>query len=208
MKRLPRICLVTVALLATTVFVAALILPPGDCSVSATLLTVMTYNVGDSVPAEFDSETLTRLLRELGPADVLLLQEFQDGRNIKAFARQLGYPHYAVLLHGPKQSYFQAILSLFPITATRSLPLKATREHRSALAASLDIDGHEVLVVNLHLDPFPKKRHQSGMIDITAEDTLRILYREFLAETPRSQQPGSCEQHRGQDRRDEVEQNG
>ena len=186
MRRLLRTCLIAATLLATAAFVAALALPPGDCSVSATPLTVMTYNVGDSIPTKFDSKKLTSLLRELGPVDVILLQEFQGGRNIKTFASQLGYPYYAVLLHGPRQRYFQAILSRFPITATRNLPFKATREHRSALAASLDIGGREVLVVNLHLDPVPKRRHRGGMVDITTGSLLRILYREFLVETPRS----------------------
>jgi endonuclease/exonuclease/phosphatase (EEP) superfamily protein YafD len=127
---------------------------PDPAPEGATMITVMTYNLGDGLAT---ADRLVPLLRESG-ADVIGLQEVTPGI-AAAITAELGdrYPHQ--VLHGlgiPGKG----VLSRYPIVRSDLLDLNPGRPD---LRAVLDLGGTEVTVIVAH--PPPPQVARSGLRD-------------------------------------------
>jgi len=129
-------------------------------------LTVATYNIHSAIGTDgrFDPQRVAGVLREIG-ADVIALQEVPLGdtrrENVLAvLQRATGY--HAVegpALDLPHRRYGNAVLSRYPVLATRSIDLSfGSREPRGALDADIDVDGNPLRIVATHLGLRPAER--------------------------------------------------
>jgi len=129
-------------------------------------LTVATYNIHSAVGTDgrFDPRRVAGVLREIG-ADVVALQEVPLGdtrrENVLTVLQQAtGY--HAVegpALDLPHRRYGNAVLSRYPVLATRTIDLSfGSREPRGALDADIDVDGNPLRIVATHLGLRPAER--------------------------------------------------
>jgi endonuclease/exonuclease/phosphatase family metal-dependent hydrolase len=145
-------------------------------------LTVASYNIHGAVGTDgrFSPQRIAEVLREID-ADVIALQEVPLG----------GDEQESVLLHlqratgfhaveGSTRSksgrrYGNAVLSRYPITATRSIDLSfGSREPRGALDADLDCHGHPLRVIATHLGLRPAERRDQIRRLLQVFDTNRM----------------------------------
>lgn len=130
----------------------------------ASRLSVLTFNIHSARAAD-GSVHLTAIAGELRRwrADVVLLQEVDRGRawtgrvDMPAvLAKALGtdWTFGSNVRRSATNEYGTAILSRFPIVASRnvSLPAPPGTQQRGLLAATLDVDGTKVSVYNTHLE--------------------------------------------------------
>lgn len=140
-------------------------------------LTVVSYNIHSAVGTDgkFSPQRIAKVLREID-ADVIALQEVPLGdskrENVLALLQQVtGF----YVVEGPTQEradkrYGNAILSRYPVTASRSIDLSfGSREPRGAMEADLDCYGHPLRIVATHLGLRPAERR----------DQIRRLLQEF-----------------------------
>jgi len=122
-------------------------------------LTICTYNIHGAVGSdgEFSPQRVVRVLQEI-KADVIALQEVPLGglafpNVLTMLQKETGF--YAVegpTRHGPERRYGNAVLSRYPIVATRSIDLSfGSREPRGAVDADLDCHGHPLRIIATHL---------------------------------------------------------
>ncbi len=121
---------------------------------------VVTYNVqyGPDIPAIAAAIESTPALASAG---VFLIQEIESyGSEPSSRAKQLadllglGYV-YVPAREVPGGTHGLAILSAFPITAVEKMDLRQAAnasQHRIAIQATIDVDGHPLDVINVHLD--------------------------------------------------------
>jgi len=122
-------------------------------------LSVATYNIHGAVgiDGQFAPERVADVLLEIG-ADIVALQEVPLGGaqmpNVLALLQDaIGF--YAV--EGPTfrvagRRYGNAILSRYPITATRTIDISfGSREPRGAVDADISCNGHPLRVIATHL---------------------------------------------------------
>lgn len=127
-------------------------------------LHVMTFNIHSARDGDGSVHlaTITEEIRRWR-ADVVLLQEVDRGRAWTgrvdmpaALADALGtsWAFGANVRRSPTNQYGTAILSRFPITESRNVPLPAPpgTQQRGLLHATLDVGGTEVSVYNTHLE--------------------------------------------------------
>jgi endonuclease/exonuclease/phosphatase family metal-dependent hydrolase len=131
-------------------------------------LTIATYNIHGAVGCDrrFAPERVADVLREI-KADIIALQEVPLGGthtpNVLAMLQKVtGY----VVAEGPafdtpERRYGNAVLSRYPILATRTIDLSfGSRERRGALDADVDCHGHMLRVVATHLGLRPAERRE------------------------------------------------
>lgn len=145
-------------------------------------VTIATYNIHGAVGVDrrFAPERVVNVLREIR-ADVIALQEVPLGGSawpnvLDALQQATGF--HAVegpTLHGPVRRYGNAVLSRYPIVATRNIDLSFhSREPRGALDADIDFHGHPLRVVATHLGlRIPERRAQIDTL-LQAFDTDRM----------------------------------
>jgi endonuclease/exonuclease/phosphatase family metal-dependent hydrolase len=127
-------------------------------------LTVLTFNI-HSARAGDGSVHLSTIADELRRwrADVVLLQEVDRGRawtgrvdmpSVLAKALGASWTFGANVRRSATNEYGTAILSRFPIVASRnvSLPAPPGTQQRGLLAATIDVDGTRVSVYDTHLE--------------------------------------------------------
>jgi endonuclease/exonuclease/phosphatase family metal-dependent hydrolase len=145
-------------------------------------LTVATYNIHGAVGTDrrFDPQRIADVLLEMG-ADVVALQEVPLGgslrENVLSLLRQAtGF--YAVegpTRDTPERRYGNAILSRYPVVATRAIDLSfGSREPRGALDADLDCNGHPLRIVATHLGLRPAERRDQIKRLLQVFDTDRM----------------------------------
>lgn len=130
----------------------------------ATRLHVLSFNMR-SARAGDGSVHLATIAQEIRRwrADVVLLQEVDRGRAwtggvdmpaVLADALGTSWTFGANVRRSATNQYGTAILSRFPITDSRNVPLPAPpgTQQRGLLAATLDVNGVEVSVYNTHLE--------------------------------------------------------
>ncbi|GAB6983953.1 endonuclease/exonuclease/phosphatase family protein [Nocardioides pyridinolyticus] len=130
----------------------------------ATRLHVMTFNIHSARAAD-GSVRLSTITEEIRRwrADVVLLQEVDRGRDWTGrvdmpatLAEALGtsWTFGANVRRSATNQYGTAILSRFPITDSRNVPLPAPpgTQQRGLLGATIDVNGTEVSVYNTHLE--------------------------------------------------------
>ena len=129
-------------------------------------LTVATYNIHSAIGTDgrFDPLRIAAVLREID-ADVIALQEVPlgDSRRENVLAQlQQATGFYAVegpAMTLPHRHYGNAVLSRYPVTATRIIDLSfGSREPRGALDADLDVHGHPLRIIATHLGLRPAER--------------------------------------------------
>lgn len=142
-------------------------------------LTIATYNIHGAVGTDrrFAPERVAGVLSEFD-ADVIALQEVPLGgsdtpdvlallQDATGFGAAEG-PAYS----RPERRYGNAVLSRYPIVATRSIDLSfGRREPRGALDADLDCHGHPLRVVATHLGLRPAERRDQVRRLLQAFDT-------------------------------------
>lgn len=127
-------------------------------------LDVLSFNI-HSARASDGSVRFDTIADEIArwDADVVLLQEVDRGREwtgrldmpaVLAERLGLSWTFGANVRRSPTNEYGTAILSRFPIVASRNVPLPAPpgTQQRGLLAATLDVGGTEVSVYNTHLE--------------------------------------------------------
>jgi endonuclease/exonuclease/phosphatase family metal-dependent hydrolase len=153
----------------------------------ATRLHVLTFNIHSARDADGSVHlaTITEEIRRWR-ADVVLLQEVDRGRAwtgrvdmpaTLADALGTSWTFGANVRRSPTNQYGTAILSRFPITDSRNVPLPAPpgTQQRGLLAATIDVKGTEVSVYNTHLE------HTSRVARL---QQMRVIA-EVIAEDPR-----------------------
>jgi endonuclease/exonuclease/phosphatase family metal-dependent hydrolase len=145
-------------------------------------LTVATYNIHSAIGTDgrFDSQRIAGVLREIN-ADVVALQEVPlgDSRRENVLAQlQQATGFYAVegpAMTLPHRHYGNAVLSRYPVTATRTIDLSfGSREPRGALDADLDVHGHPLRIIATHLGLRPAERCDQINRLLQAFDTDRM----------------------------------
>lgn len=122
-------------------------------------LTICTYNIHGAVGSdgEFSPKRVVKVLQEI-KADVIALQEVPLGgiafpNVLTMLQKEIGF--HAVegpTRHGPDRRYGNAVLSRYPIVATRSIDLSfGSREPRGAVDADLDCNGQPLRIIATHL---------------------------------------------------------
>lgn len=145
-------------------------------------VTVATYNIHGAVGADglFQPGRIADVLREFD-ADIIALQEVPLGGT--------EWPNVLHLLQqatgfiavegpttpGPKRRYGNAVLSRYPVIATRNIDLSfGSREPRGALDADIDCHGHPLRIVATHLGLRPAERRAQIRTLLEAFDTDRM----------------------------------
>lgn len=145
-------------------------------------VTVASYNIHSSVGGDrrFAPGRVAEVLREIR-ADIVALQEVPLGGSDWPDVLQL--LQEATGFHAvegptscdPRRRYGNAVLSRYPILATRSIDLSFGRcEPRGALDADIDCHGHPLRVIATHLGLRPSERRTQIRTLLQAFDTDRM----------------------------------
>ncbi len=146
--------------------------------------TVMTCNIGieqsGSVPpkkmADINAWVLTT-----GRPDILLLQEFMGGVNLKDLADRLNYRYFLSgrsMLH----SSGLTILSDFPLVEEDALSFNTDTLGDGALSAVADVFGRRILLCTLHMSTLNPKLRPNGNKDYTLKSLFRVAADEIFRE--------------------------
>jgi len=148
-------------------------------------LTVATYNIHGAVGTDgkFDPQRVAAVLREMD-ADVIGLQEVPLGDSrrenvLNILAQATGFHAVegpSIML--PHRRYGNAVLSRYPVTATREIDLSfGSREPRGALDADLDVHGHPLRIVATHLGLRPAERRDQirRLLQVFDTDKMPVI---------------------------------
>lgn len=145
-------------------------------------LTVATYNIHSAVGTDrkFDPQRIADVLGEMD-ADVIALQEVPMGGsrhgNILPLLQEATGFHAVegAVRDTPYSRYGNAVLSRYPVTATRRLDLSfGSREPRGALDADLDVCGNPLRIIATHLGLRPAERRDQIERLLKVFDTGRM----------------------------------
>lgn len=153
---------------------------------------ILTFNIahgrGLSFYQGFSSEVkirrnaskIARLIRASG-ASIVALQEVDEdshwNRNVnllRVIQEESGYPYAEIGIHNRREgerplAYGNALLSKYPVHLWENNPFgQATLGEKGFLYAVVDIDGHPLPVINLHLDYRSRKRRIEQVEQIIA----------------------------------------
>jgi endonuclease/exonuclease/phosphatase family metal-dependent hydrolase len=129
-------------------------------------VTVATWNIHSSIGTDgrFAPERIGEVIREMN-ADIVGLQEVplggEDWPDVLHFLRETtGYHGVEGPTHcNPRRRFGNAVLSRYPIIASRSIDLSFGRcEPRGALDADIDCHGHPLRIIATHLGLRPGER--------------------------------------------------
>lgn len=145
-------------------------------------VTIATYNIHGAVGVDrkFAPDRVVEVLREIR-ADVIALQEVPLGGTawpnvLDMLQEATGF--YSVegpTMDGAKRRYGNAVLSRYPIVATRNIDLSFhSFEPRGALDADIDFHGHPLRVVATHLGLRISERRTQIDTLLQAFDTDRM----------------------------------
>lgn len=145
-------------------------------------LTVATYNIHSAIGTDgkFEPQRIAGVLREIG-ADVIALQEVPLGGSRRGDV--LSLLQQATGFHAvegavqdtPEHRYGNAVLSRYPVIATRRLDLSfGSREPRGALDADIDVNGNPLRIVATHLGLRPAERREQIRRLLQVFDTGRM----------------------------------
>jgi endonuclease/exonuclease/phosphatase family metal-dependent hydrolase len=148
-------------------------------------LTIATYNIHAAVGADgrFDPQRVAGVLQEIS-ADIIALQEVPLGGprspNVLDILQQATGYH---AVEGPtdispKRRYGNAVLSRYPIIATRTIDLSfGSREPRGALDADVDCHGHPLRVIATHLGLRPAERRDQirRLLQVFDTDEMPVI---------------------------------
>lgn len=129
-------------------------------------LTIATYNIHGAVGTDgrFVPDRIAAVLDEM-KADIIAMQEVPLGGSgmpnvLELLQDACGYFSAQGMTHSVSgRCYGNAVLSRFPIMATRSIDISfGSREPRGALDADIDCHGHPLRIVATHLGLRPAER--------------------------------------------------
>lgn len=162
------------------------LLTPAEAAITPDLnpwpVTIASYNIHSSVGCDrrFAPGRVAGVLHEMS-ADIIALQEVPLGGS--------DWPDVLQLLQeatgfnavegptscDPRRRYGNAVLSRYPIIATRNIDLSFGRcEPRGALDADIDCHGHPLRVIATHLGLSPSERRVQIRTLLQAFDTNRM----------------------------------
>jgi endonuclease/exonuclease/phosphatase family metal-dependent hydrolase len=129
-------------------------------------VTVATYNIHSAIGIDgrFAPERIGQVIKEMN-ADIVALQEVPLGGS--DWPDVLRFLQVATAFHGvegpthcnPRRRFGNAVLSRYPIIASRSIDLSFGRcEPRGALDADIDCHGHPLRIIATHLGLRPGER--------------------------------------------------
>lgn len=129
-------------------------------------VTVATYNIHSAIGTDgrFAPERIGQVIKEMN-ADIVALQEVPLGGS--DWPDVLRFLQVATAFHGvegpthcnPRRRFGNAVLSRYPIIASRSIDLSFGRcEPRGALDADIDCHGHPLRIIATHLGLRPGER--------------------------------------------------
>lgn len=129
-------------------------------------VTVATYNIHSAIGTDgrFAPERIGQVVKEMN-ADIVALQEVPLGGS--DWPDVLRFLQVATAFHGvegpthcnPRRRFGNAVLSRYPIIASRSIDLSFGRcEPRGALDADIDCHGHPLRIIATHLGLRPGER--------------------------------------------------
>jgi endonuclease/exonuclease/phosphatase family metal-dependent hydrolase len=145
-------------------------------------LTIATYNIHGAVGTDrrFDPQRVAQVLKEIS-ADIIALQEVPLGGKaipnvLKILQEATGFNAVeGPTRDNPKKRYGNAVLSRYPIIATRNIDLSfGSREPRGALDADVDCHGHPLRVIATHLGLRPAERREQIRRLLQVFDTDRM----------------------------------
>lgn len=148
--------------------------------------TIVSYNIGDVTGNPADTAAVAQVLSEVGWADIYAFQEVWTRAHLEELKRSLraaGAPLYHV-------EYVRmmrlATFSRWPLEECRALHPDAMRWRYGALRCVAPARGHELAVVNVHLEPITKRRDEGGFVQLGAGSAVKTMMREIITSTPRS----------------------
>lgn len=142
-------------------------------------LKIATYNIHGAVGTDgrYSPERIVQVLNEI-EADVIALQEVplggSDHPDVIAYLREQTGFHVAVgaTINSPQRMFGNAVLSRYPVIATRSLDLSfRSREPRGALDADIDCNGFPIRFIATHLGLSAAERREQVRQLLAAFDT-------------------------------------
>ncbi len=148
-------------------------------------LTIATYNIHGAIGSDrrFAPDRVAGVLREID-ADIIALQEVPLGggnlpdvlhilQDATGFFAAAGFT-FSV----SERRYGNAVLSRYPIVATRSVDLSyGRREPRCALDADVSCHGHPLRVIATHLGLRPAERHDQirRLLQVFDTDQMPVI---------------------------------
>jgi endonuclease/exonuclease/phosphatase family metal-dependent hydrolase len=148
---------------------------------------VMSFNIGDTNWAFPSVDQISRVIRNTGQLDILLLQEVRGEKQVEQLFHSLNYPYYTAVPYKRQNRVYLAIFSMFPMDQPDYLYFKSSTEGSCALSSVVITEGIPVLVCSVHLDQIPSKRRlKNGYVDQTVEHTARQVKEEIFGDTVRS----------------------
>lgn len=142
-------------------------------------LKIVTYNIHGAVGTDgrYDPARIAAVLHEID-ADVVALQEVPLGGrqtpNVLAYLKAHSDFHAAAgaTMSSDERRYGNAVLSRYPIMATRTLDLSfGRREPRGALDADIDCNGYPIRLIATHLGLSAAERRSQVRQLLAAFDT-------------------------------------
>ncbi|MGM0488805.1 MAG: glycosyltransferase [Planctomycetota bacterium] len=145
---------------------------PSEPGPEGATLRVVTYNVHScvGVDGKLSPARIARVIAQWDP-DVVALQELDVGRHrthhvdqVEAIARELRMEHrFHPAFQVESEQYGNAVLSRYPMRVMEAgplpkLPSRGTQEPRSALWVSLDVEGQQWQLINVHLGLSARER--------------------------------------------------
>jgi endonuclease/exonuclease/phosphatase family metal-dependent hydrolase len=148
-------------------------------------LTIATYNIHGAVGADgrFAPDRIAGVLAEIN-ADIIAMQEMPLGGSrmpnvLDILQQSTGYfSAEAMTFSVGGRRYGNAVLSRFPIVATRSIDISfGSREPRGALDADIDCHGHPLRIVATHLGLRPAERHDQvrRLLQVFDTDQMPVI---------------------------------
>jgi endonuclease/exonuclease/phosphatase family metal-dependent hydrolase len=148
-------------------------------------LTIATYNIHGAIGPDglFAPERVAGVLREMD-ADIIALQEVALGGgnlpDVLAILREATgfFSAEGFTFSVSERRYGNAVLSRYPIVATRSVDLSyGKREPRCALDADVNCHGHPLRVIATHLGLRPAERHDQirRLLQVFDTDQMPVI---------------------------------
>lgn len=149
-------------------------------------LQVMSWNAGDATGVVPSADAVVEVLGAAGWQDVYLLQEVLTAQRAEALRDGIASSGGGTYHLAYSERLAAAVLSRAPLAAPLTFVAPSSPLGRGALLVRAAAAGGAVTLVDVHLDPIPKRRDARGRVDMRFGGAVAVVLRETLTGTARS----------------------